>query len=136
MKPSPAPVEAVEVVEAAQDAAPVEAAAETEALGTPADAMMDAVTATQQGAIETMETARTSMVEGLSQVQREIADFVSERIRHDMETQKALLRCRTFEEVRNVQADFFRTAVDHYSTEATRLMKIGTDIVSKSMDRG
>ena len=105
-------------------------------LSSAADTVIDTVTATQQEAMQTMESARSAMMEGMSRVQREIADFVSERIRQDMETQQALLRCKTLDEVRDVQSGFFKTAMDQYAAEATKLMKLGTEIVARSFDRG
>ena len=99
------------------------------------DALIDSVTASQQEALETMEAASHAMFEGLSQVQREIADFVAERIRQDMETQQELLRCRSLEDVRKVQARFFQTAFDQYATETTKLFKLGGDVAARSLER-
>ena len=107
-----------------------------EALGSAADAAIDTLTATQQEALHGLETAGTAVLQGVTSVQREIADFVSERIRVDMETQQALLRCKTLGEVRVVQADFFRTAFDQYASEANRLLRLGGEMVSRSLDRG
>jgi phasin protein len=99
------------------------------------DTLIDAVTASQQEALETMEVASHAVFEGLSKVQREVADFVAERIRQDMETQQELLRCRTLDDVRKVQAHFFQTAFDQYSAETTRLMKLGGDVAARSFER-
>jgi hypothetical protein len=41
-------------------------------------------------------------------------DFVSTRIRQDLETQQELLRCRNFDELREVQTKFLKTAMDQY----------------------
>jgi hypothetical protein len=84
--------------------------------------------------MQTMEAAGQAMMEGVTKLQREIADFVSERIRHDVETQQALMRCRSFDDVRDVQTRFFQTAVDQYSAEANRLMKLGSEIVHRSIE--
>ena len=99
------------------------------------DTFIDTVTATQQEALETMEAAGQAVFEGLSQVQHEIADFIAERIRQDMETQQELLRCRNLEDVRNVQARFFRTAFDQYAAETSRLVKLGGDMAARSLER-
>ena len=89
-----------------------------------------ALAATQEEALHVMETTGTAMFEGLTKAQREISDFVAERIRQDVETQGALLRCRSFDEVRDVQAQFLKTAMDQYTTEATKLMQIGAEMIS------
>lgn len=130
--------------EAAPAAAALETAAETaaetvaeaaEEVSSTADAVIDSVTASHQQALETLEAARASMFESVANVQRRIADFVSDRIRQDMEAQQELLRCKSFEEVRDVQTRFFRTAVSQYSEEATELFRIGGKAVARSLER-
>ena len=59
-----------------------------------------------QQAIETMERAGASLLTGMTEIQKEIAEFVSDRIRQDMESQQELLRYRTIDEVREVQTRF------------------------------
>jgi hypothetical protein len=100
------------------------------------DAAIDGVTISQQQAMETMESAGQAMMQGVTKMQKEIVDFVSERIRHDMETQQALLRCKTFDEVRDVQTRFFQTAMDQYSAEAGRMMRIAAEAMQRPFDRG
>ena len=74
---------------------------------------------------------RLGALVGLPQRQ-EVADFVSTRIRHDMETQQELLRCRNFDELREVQTRLIKTAMDHYTAESTRLMEIGSEAIQRS----
>jgi hypothetical protein len=50
--------------------------------------------------------------------------------------QSELLGCRTLEEVRAAQSRFFRTAIDQYAAEASQMMRLGTEAVSRSMSRG
>ena len=99
------------------------------------DTLIDTVTASQQEALEAMEVAGQAVFEGLSQAQREIADFIAERIRQDMETQQEFLRCRSLDDVRKVQTHFFQTAFEQYSAEATKLMKLGGDVAARSFER-
>ena len=89
---------------------------------------------TQQQAVESMERASASMLAGVTEMQKEIAGFVSERIRQDLETQQELLSCRTLEEVGEVQSRFFRTTLDQYSAEATKLMQLSTEVFTRSLD--
>jgi hypothetical protein len=110
-------------------------AATDEHLASSADVAIDGVTLGQQQALETFESAQQAMMEGVTRFQKELVDFVSERIRHDMETQQALLRCRSFDEVRDVQATFLQTAMDQYSEEANRLMRLGSEVVQRSFER-
>ena len=59
------------------------------------DRLIDAVTASQQEALDTIEAAGRTVVTGLGVAQRELVDFVTAHIRHDLDTQQALLRCRS-----------------------------------------
>ena len=127
------PVEAVteaveETVEAVAESAPVEEIAK------PADQAIDAVTATQQETLEAIETTGATMLENVTRAQRAIADFVSTRIREDLEAQQQLLRCKSFDEVRSVQSKFIKTAMEQYKSEAARLFKLGAATVTKSND--
>lgn len=121
-------VEAVETVETAAEQA-------DEDLGSAADTVIDTVTAGQQQALQSFESASVAMLASVARVQREVADFVSERIRQDVETQQALLRCKSLDEFRDVQAQFFRLAVDQYARGASRMMKIGGETMQRSFER-
>ena len=103
-------------------------------LGSIADTVIDTVTLTQQEALETAETAGTAMLANLTRVQRSMAEFVSERLRKDMEVQRNLLKCKTLDDVRTVQSMFFRTAVDEYAREATRLFRLSSEMIVRSKD--
>jgi hypothetical protein len=106
-----------------------------EEVESPADKVIDTVTHTQQEALQAMEVAGTTLLTGLNEMQREIADFVAKRIREDMETQQDLLRCRNLDDVRAVQTRFFRNAMEQYSAETTRLMKLGSDLMARATER-
>ncbi len=106
-----------------------------EDIESPQDAVIDNVTALQQDAVETAEHAGAALLEGVSRMQQEIAEFVSSRIREDLETQQQFLRCRSFEELREVQLRFVKTAMDQYSAETARLMKLGSEIMARSVER-
>lgn len=62
----------------------------------------------------------------------ESARFMMERLQADLETQQALLACRTPADIMEVQANFVNTAMQQYAQEAARLMdmtmKASTDI--------
>ena len=60
---------------------------------------------------------------------KEDAEFVAERIRQDIDTQVELMRCRTLDEVLEVQSRFVNTAMDQYSAEATKLAQIGAEMI-------
>lgn len=135
VEPEAAPIEAEAVTEAVGEG--VEAAAGTapiEDVARPADRAIDAVTATQQDTLEAIETVGATMIENVTLAQRSIADFVSTRIREDIEAQQRFLRCKNFDEIRSVQTKFFKTAVEQYKSEAARLFKLGAATVTRTND--
>ena len=97
--------------------------------------MTEAITTAQQETLLSFEAAGTAMLDGLTKAQSEISDFITQRIRQDVETQAEMLRCRTLDDVRELQTRFFKTAVDQYAAEMSRLMRIGTDTMQRSIAR-
>jgi hypothetical protein len=81
------------------------------------------------------DAAGAAVLEGFAKARQEVAEFVAERIRRDIETQGELLGCRSLDELRDVQSRFFRAAVDQYAAEASRLMQLGSDVVVRAMPR-
>jgi hypothetical protein len=89
----------------------------------------------QQEAVAGANAAGTAMLQGLEEARKSVSDFLADRIRQDIEVQSQLMACRTLDDLREVQTRFFRSAVDQYSAEASRMMKLGTDVVSRSIPR-
>ena len=96
------------------------------------DRLVQRLSEQQQEALDRLGIASQAMLDGLTVSQREIADFVAARIYRDIETQRALLACRTLDDLRGVQADFMRNAVDQYFSEMTRLLDLGRDVLARS----
>lgn len=105
------------------------------ALSSAADTLIDRVTANQQEALDTMEAAGAALFAGVTLAQREIAEFVSERLRQDMAAREEFLNCRSFDDLRDWQSRFVRTAADHYAEGAARLMRLGGAMLAKSVER-
>ena len=114
-------------------ASTVEEAAE--AIETVQDRLIDTVTASQQEAIDTIESAGQAMLDILTRTRSEISDFVAERIRQDLDTQQAFLRCRNLDELRDVQVHDLRTALDQYGGEAAKLVRLGGEAAVRSLER-
>lgn len=110
-------------------------AAPAEEIASAADQAIDAATARQQEAIEAVQAVGASVIENVTLAQRTVAEFVSTRIREDIEAQQKLLRCKSFNEVRSVQSKFIETAVAQYRDNVARLFKLSQDIVAKSTQR-
>jgi hypothetical protein len=101
----------------------------------PEDRIIDQVTLSQQEALERIEATGNAMLDGWERSREEITDFIAERIRQDLETQAALMRCRNLGEVGAVQAKFIGTAVAQYGDEVTRLIGIGRELAARSLGK-
>lgn len=99
------------------------------------DRLIDTVTLQQQEALDSVEAAGQAMVAGIELAQREFAEYLSQRVRQDFDASQALLRCRSVDEMCRVQADYLRAAVGQFSDEAARLMRLGTEITTWSLER-
>jgi len=108
---------------------------EREMIESPQDRLIDSVTASQQEVIDSVESAGTAVVEGLGLAHRAFADFVAERIRQDFATQRALLRSRSLEEARTIGFAHVRTTVDQYGDEVSRMVRLGTTVARRSLER-
>ncbi len=129
--------EAAEAAPEALDAAQPEPTVQEimEMVVSPTDALIDKLTASQQDAIETATASGAALFDGLGRVQRQIAAFVSDRVRQDMETHRAFLSCRSLEDVQEVQRRFIRSTMEQYAVETTRLMSLGHEIMTRSTGR-
>ena len=101
----------------------------------PEDRIIDQMTLSQQEALERIETTGNAMLDSWERSRDEITEFLAERIRQDLETQAALLRCRNLGEVGAVQARFFGTAVAQYGDEVSRLLDIGRELATRSLGK-
>jgi hypothetical protein len=126
---------AVDTAKEAAEAATERAAIFEQDVSLTADNMLETVVSGQAGAVHAVESTGHAVLEGMARVQKEVVDFVSTRIRQDMETQKELLRCRNFDELREVQTRFLKTAMDQYAAESKRLMQLGSEVFARSANR-
>lgn len=62
----------------------------------------------------------------------EAVRFLWDRLQQDMKTQQAMLACTSLEEIRKVQADFFKSAQDQYADEARKML----DMIGKATTAG
>jgi uncharacterized phage infection (PIP) family protein YhgE len=122
---------AFENVSAAKDAGEDAQAAVSSSL----EQLQDGIPLVHRQALDQVGAAGQSVVEGVTQMQRELASFMSTRLRHDMSVQQELLQCRSFDEVRAIQTRFLQTAIDQYSAEATKLMQMSQDMMQRTVMR-
>jgi len=59
--------------------------------------------------------------------------FVSERLQNDLETQRAMLRCKSRADLVQLQSEFFRSAVEQYTSEGQRMFDILTEATENAV---
>lgn len=126
---------APDVVEAATVVAEAAVTEPREAIESPEDRLIDTLTASQQDAIDSVETASSAVAEGIGLAHRAFADFIAERVRQDLATQRALIGSRSIEEARSISFAHLRTTVDQYGREVSRMMRLGTVVAQRSLER-
>ena len=67
------------------------------------------------------------------EIMTEWGRFVTDRLHQDIETQRALLECKTPTDLMRVQTEFYQNAVKQYSEETMRLMQMFSEAAGKSM---
>ncbi len=80
-----------------------------------------------------MQAVNPAVTNAWLEVMTESADFVMKRLQHDLETQRAMLNCKTPAELMQVQSDFYQTAMQQYSEEAVHLFKLMSDATEEAM---
>jgi len=93
---------------------------------------IEVIVSGQTEATRALESIGQAVLDGATRMQQELVDFVSTRVREDMETQKELLRCRNFDDLREVQTKFFHTAVEQYAAESKRILELSSKVVQRS----
>lgn len=66
-------------------------------------------------------------------VMSESSRFVMDRLQQDLETQRAMLACKSPTDLMRLQAEFFQTAMQQYSEESMRLFKMMSDATEKTV---
>lgn len=96
----------------------------------PAAQMDNGTTAAAAAMMATYPVAAKAWMDVLS----EGARFMTDRLRQDMETQRALLSCGTPAELLRLQSEFVTTAMQQYAEETTRLVSMMTEAVKDSAE--
>lgn len=95
---------------------------------TQADTMKDASAITNA-----MLALSPAMTKALLEMMAGSARFLVNRLQHDLETQKAILACKTPMELLQVQSAFFKTAMEQYTEHAMRLKEKMTTAAEETM---
>ena len=64
----------------------------------------------------------------------EMMQFASSRIQQDMEAQKAMMACKSFEELQKLQAQYYSEAIKDYTAQIQRSMAALSGAATKQAD--
>jgi hypothetical protein len=91
-------------------------------------AQTDDLAALQAQGLKALTGMNTAWMEALGEMGTEVMTFLADRIQEDVRTQHMLLQCRDAGELQRIQAEFIRTAIEHYTAETGKLVEIGQKI--------
>ena len=75
-------------------------------------------------AMSYMQRCGQSNMEHMAKLSDELSNFFNARIRHDAEFSQSLSQCRNWNEIMELQRDWFATMTHEYSEESQRLMEM------------
>jgi hypothetical protein len=83
--------------------------------------------------VAAMSRAAQACFNGASEINRQFAEFVNQRLKKDFAAARVLLASKSSEDAFNAQAEFVETALRDYAEETTRLLNLAADIARDAM---
>jgi hypothetical protein len=75
------------------------------------------------GLAEAMMTPGPEAMQAWQEILSEWGRFYADRLQQDLETQRAMLACKSPADLMQVQADFYQKAIQQYSEQGMRMMQ-------------
>lgn len=95
---------------------------------------MNALADLQKAGLGNMMGMSTAWMEAFSDMGAEVASFVADRIKEDVQTQHEILHCKNVADLQHIQAQFVQKAVDQYQDETGKLVKMGAAAFATAKD--
>lgn len=74
------------------------------------------------------------LVRNALEVNAELVEFASRRIKEDIQTSERFTQCTSMNEAMELMNGFYQKAFEAYASEANKLVKIGTDAVKRTIE--
>lgn len=84
--------------------------------------------------MKAMAEAQEHFIDRIARMNREIADFVDRRLRHDRETVHALAACKSPQEIVTVWGKFVETASRQYAEEFRTIAGLSVDQAREAIE--
>lgn len=78
--------------------------------------------------------ASEAMLEGMAEINREMVNFATDRLRKSFETSESLMGCHDPAQAFGVQCEHARAATQAYLEEATRLMGLAAKVSDQCLE--
>lgn len=98
------------------------------------DTALHAITKLQQAGMGNLMGINAAWIEALGDMGAEIASFVAERIKEDVQTQHEILNCKNVGELQNIQAAFIQKALEQYQAESGKLLDMSVKAFAPKSD--
>lgn len=96
---------------------------------------LDAMAEIQRAGLGSLSWMGVAWVEALGDLGAEVASFIAQRIREDVQAQHKILHATSAEELRRLQGEFVQRAVDQYAAETGRLVALETALLDDAVTR-
>lgn len=80
----------------------------------------------QNAGLQPMAGTGTGWLTSMSGIGTEIMAFTTARLHEDIQTRHALLHAKGIAEIQEIQTQFFQKAMDDYTAQTARLLKLGS----------
>ncbi len=70
-------------------------------------------------------------VENMNNLNTEVLQFISDRVKEDIRTQQEILHAKDLTEVQEIQTRFMRDAFDQYAAETGKLIEMSNDFLAQ-----
>lgn len=72
-------------------------------------------------------------LEAMNDIGSEVVKFVANRIQEDVKAQQRIMQCKDASELQQAQAEFLQKAIEQYTAETGKLVKMSTELFSNTM---
>lgn len=110
------------------------AARETEMASARARQGMRQATATAEAGVQTAAQSTTSVAEGVRDIAQSWARYAENVMRHSTEASQALLHCRSWSELLEIQAGLLRSNMQAFLEQSAKVTEIGSRMASRPFD--
>lgn len=85
----------------------------------------------QQSGLDPLRWFGTAWLQGVTEMNRELADFLARRIQQDVRTQHEILNCNDPSKLQDIQLRFVQQAIEDYSAETGTLTELGKAFIER-----